>query len=61
MNTKLAILLLAASLTFPFSTAFGQQAKESKDKSLKPENAALVGKWLGTAKDGTQTIAEIRA
>jgi|GEM_PF-4886082 len=61
MNTKLAILLLAASLISPFSTAFGQKVKESKDKSLKPENAALVGKWLGTAKDGTQTIAEIQA
>lgn len=61
MNTQLAILLLAVSLAGPLSVVLGQVPSDQKAKSLKPENAALVGKWQGTAKDGTQTIVEIQA
>jgi WD40 repeat protein len=61
MNIKAPLLLLLVLLASPISGIIAQIPRDKQAKDLKPENAALVGKWQATAKDGTLTIAEIQA
>ena len=45
MNIKAAIVLLLLSLASPISAIAAQIPRDKQAQDLKPENAALVGKW----------------